>query len=298
MKVLLTGAAGRLGRHCLAELNQAGWDVRATDCRAVEGQVPPIQVVDLLDAAAVAELGAECDAVVHLGNHPGPHRVAPERIFNENLAMNMNVFQAALDHGVRKLIFASSIQVNASEPVESVFARCGSGPAYLPLDGDLPAQPTNAYALSKWMGEVMLRDYFAAAGMDAVALRFPALLDSEMTVPYLARQAGTRQLVVPAPAHRIAQGFTVLLYADAARLIQALLEAPLPGYRVYLPAVSVPPPGSLPELLARYYSDVPLRRPLAARTDLCDCSRLQRETGWRPSATLDLAAPGPTVGGS
>ncbi len=284
MKVLVTGAAGRLGRYCVADLIASGIEVVATDRRNNDSNNPPVNIVNLLDTAAIAGLMKGIQAVVHLGNHPGLLPDAKDRIFQENTAMNMNVFQAALNHGVRKIVFASSIQVIASETLEFTPACPPPHVCYLPLDSDSPAQPANAYALSKWIGETMLRDYFVPAGMEAVALRFPALVNAARLarVRQYNKEVVVRAGVVPT---RVSQCFGALMYEDAARLMTRLLSVPTPGYRVYLPAVTVPPINNMSELIHTYYPGVPLRLPLEAMRNLIDLSRMEKEIGWRP---LDL----------
>lgn len=281
MKVLVTGAAGRLGRYCVADLIAGGFEVVAIDRRGNDSDNPAVNLVDLLDTAAVADIMKGIEAVVHLGNHPGALAYSKDRIFQENVTMNMNVFLAALNHGAKKIIFASSIQVIASETFEFTPASPPPYVAYLPLDSDSPPQPRNAYALSKWIGETMLRDYFVPAGLDAVALRFPTLVD-----PTRLERVWRHNLDIlvqkRASDARISQGFGALMYEDAARLMTRLLSAPTPGYRVYLPAVCVPPIKEISEIIDTYYHGVPLRRPPAQMGSLIDISRIEKEIGWRP----------------
>ena len=281
MKVLVTGAAGRLGRYCVADLIASGIEVVATDLRNNDSNNPPVNIVNLLDTAAVAGLMKGIQAVVHLGNHPGLLPDAKDRIFQENTAMNMNVFQAALNYGAKKIIFASSIQVIASETLEFSPACPPPHVCYLPLDSDSPAQPANAYALSKWIGETMLRDYFVPAGMEAVALRFPTLVDATRLERVWRHNLDILVQKRAAPA-RISQCFGALMYEDAASLMTRLLSVPTPGYRVYLPAVTVPPINNMSELIHTYYPRVPLRRPPAQMNSLIDISRIEKEIGWRP----------------
>ncbi len=281
MKVLVTGAAGRLGRYCVADLIASGLEVVATDRRQNDSDNLPVNIVDLLDTAAVAEMMRGIQAVVHLGNHPGVLACSKDRIFHENVAMNMNVFLAALNHGIKKIVFASSIQVIASETPEFTPACPPPYVSYLPLDSDSPAQPGNVYALSKWIGETMLRDYFVPAGMDAVALRFPTLVDLSRLERLWRHNLEIQVQQRPASA-RISQGFGALMFEDAARLMTRLLSVPTPGYRVYLPAVSVSPINDISELIDTYYRGVPQRRPPAEMSSLIDISRIEKEIGWRP----------------
>jgi predicted O-methyltransferase YrrM len=154
--------------------------------------------------------------------------------------------------------------------------------AYLPLDGGSPPNPRNAYSLAKASEEILLRYLGAGHALDIVSLRFPWLVDPAPDGPW------GRQLHPLADQERpedLAGGLSCLSFDDAARLIEACLRANLPGYRTYLPAVSVVLPAFVPAYLARYFPDVRLRIPAERMRSLIDLSDIERETGWRP---LDL----------
>src|SRR5690242_14768107 len=111
MKVLVTGAAGRLGRAVCPLLQSAGMDVRATDRRADSSLFYQIDVATLLDRERCYQLVDGVEAIVHLGNWASAGSADAQTVFNENTSMNMNVFQAAMERGVRRIVFASTIQV-------------------------------------------------------------------------------------------------------------------------------------------------------------------------------------------
>src|SRR5690606_25277279 len=116
-----------------------------------------VEVGDLCDEYFAHRVVEGVDAVVHLANHPNPvSGPTPQRLLADNVAMNVNVFQAAALLGVRCLVFASSVQamIRRDRPVH--------GPPfpipYLPLDGDLPPNPgLSTYGISKEFGERLLR---------------------------------------------------------------------------------------------------------------------------------------------
>src|SRR6185295_6411773 len=139
MRVLVTGAAGKLGSLAVAALVAAGHEVRATDSRFRSDLAVPLTPLDLRDEHALYPLLDGCDALVHLGNHPnrfaGP---SFQRLLAENTSMNANAFAAALDCGVRHIVFASSLQV--------MFTADGPGAEhhpipYFPLDASAAANP-------------------------------------------------------------------------------------------------------------------------------------------------------------
>jgi nucleoside-diphosphate-sugar epimerase len=155
--------------------------------------------------------------------------------------------------------------------------------AYLPMDGDCPANPTNTYALSKAAGEMILRDFVARPGMECVALRYPGMYFPHPDPAERERHRHHHHHHHHAPsAVAIAQGFSFLSFPDAARLIDAVLRSSLPGFRVYLPAISRARGDRVPEFIEKYYKDVPLRKPVNEIASLIDISRITRETGWSP----------------
>src|SRR5262245_28565774 len=175
--VLVTGATGKLGSAVCQALLSRGVNLRATDQRFVAGFATRVEIGDLRDEMFVYRVCEGVDAVVHLGNHPNSFvGVSPQRLLAENTAMNSNVFHAAVDLGVKSVVFASSVQVTMRRDREST----GLLPEvpYLPLDGALPPNPgLNTYAQSKEFAERMLR-LFAASdpALSATAIRFPMLV--------------------------------------------------------------------------------------------------------------------------
>ncbi|MEY4940824.1 MAG: hypothetical protein RIQ93_2559, partial [Verrucomicrobiota bacterium] len=137
--------------------------------------------------------------------------------------------------------------------------------------GEIPAAPTNPYALSKAAGEDMLRYYVRKGLPSAVAIRFPKLTHEPPPV------SGWNWADA-----RWDEAFTWLTFADAARLVSATISTAPAGFRVYFPAASRPwMPGSIAELRQRYFGDTPVRdgNPLQS---FVDCSLIQDETGWSP----------------
>ena len=224
MKVVVTGAAGKLGGITCRELRAAGYDVTGLDQVADPDRSNPIRMLNLLDASAVKTASAGVEAVVHLANHPTAYGRVAQTVFNENTAMNFNVFEAARLAGVRRVVFASSVQAFRSE--RRLRDGAPSRLPRLPLDGDIPASPTNPYGLSKMIGEDLLRYFAEDHSMTAVSLRLPSLLPKP---PAVADGA-------PRPDTFLDECFTWLTFADAARCIRAVLATPLKGCRCYFPA--------------------------------------------------------------
>lgn len=281
MKVLVTGAAGRMGSETVRQLHAAGHEVVAVDVRPGEALPVELHEVNLLDVPAVAARVEGMDAVVHLGNYIGvgsPGERPYAQTFNENVAMNMNVFQAAIDHGVKRVVFASTVQVFASESQGFPYPSYAFKTAYLPLDSQCPPNPGNSYALSKSIGETMLQQYVVPHGLVGVALRLPRLCGREK----LSALRPIAPDIAQRKPSRITQGFSILSFSDAAHAAIASLTADLTGYHCFFPALSQVFGPAVTDAIAKYYPGVPLKRPIEQMDSLIDFSDFTRATGWRP----------------
>jgi nucleoside-diphosphate-sugar epimerase len=283
MNVTVTGAVGRLGTPVCRTLAGGGHVLRATDKASRPELTERVEVADLLNRDVCNGLMRGAETVVHLANHPDFRLRDPQLVFNENVTMNMNVFQAAADAGVKKIVFASSVQVISGITPDSDVAPLCRLP-YLPLDGDVPPNPANPYALSKHVSETMLAYFARVTGMCCIAVRFPWLMNDDQMA---AQAAG-----VKASHKTCAEAFTYLHLRDAATLVKAIVEAPLTGFRRYLPAArddrSRQPAAAV---IREHYPDIPLRRPLDQIDSLVDISTIERETGWSPQISFPPLRP-------
>ncbi|MEU9505599.1 NAD(P)H-binding protein [Micromonospora sp. NPDC048170] len=108
MRVLVTGAGGRLGRVVSPRLTAEGWDVRASSRRARTGSSARWVVVDLATGEGLAEAVAGVDAVLHLASSPNrgreTHRV--------DVLGTRRLVVAAGQAGVRHLVYVSIVGVD------------------------------------------------------------------------------------------------------------------------------------------------------------------------------------------
>jgi uronate dehydrogenase len=157
-RILLTGAAGRLGTYLHQWLVERGHDVVGTDiCRPATG--PALVVADLADRDAVDGLMTDgLDAVVHMG---GLSKEAPWKdILDINIAGTYNVFEAARTAGVGRVIYASSYHVLGMYPT-----------IQRPLGIEAPPRPDSLYGVSKVFGETLARLYYDKFGIECLAIR-------------------------------------------------------------------------------------------------------------------------------
>ena len=197
--VLVTGAAGRIGQALRPRLARPGRTLRLLDIVPLGDLGPDEEAVttSVTDLAAVSAACAGVDAIVHLAGISG------EGSFERILAMNVEgtraVFEGAREHGVGRVVLASSNHAVGFQPRGTE-----------PLPGDLPFAPDTWYGWSKTAGESMGALYHHRFGLDVVALRI-----------------GTCS---PKPPNRRALG-TWLSFDDCGRLVEAALSVASPGFR-------------------------------------------------------------------
>jgi uronate dehydrogenase len=176
-QVLITGASGKIG-GCLLEDFRGRYDVRAFDRHAVAGDERTI-VGDLQDAAALRRAMSGVDVLVHLAATP---REAPfvEELVPNNVVGVYNTYQAAQEAGVRRIVFASSVQAVAAYPPERT------------IEITDPPRPSSLYGATKVLGEVLGRYYHDRYGIEFVGVRIGWFLPYDS--PLLRRRPGARSI--------------------------------------------------------------------------------------------------------
>jgi uronate dehydrogenase len=193
-RVLLTGAAGRVGSCVRAGLRDELDELRLTDVRTPDPPpVPPEKFVeaDLADGAAVDRAVDGVEAVLHLGGVPS--EAAFDELLRPNIVGTFNLFDAARRAGVRRVVYASSNHVTGFYPVERRLA------------GTEPPRPDGLYGVTKVFGEALARMYSDRFGLEAICVRIGSFGD---------RPTDGRHLP------------SWLSPADAVRLFRACLTAP------------------------------------------------------------------------
>lgn len=165
-RVLITGGAGFIGRHCARRFLEQGWDVSLFDCAPIENNDPLVEsgcVVhtgDVRDMQAVGLAMEECDAVVHLAARVSvPESIQnPDETMDINVGGTRNVLAAAQQLGLSHAVFASSAAVYGEQGV-------------LPIIEATALESLSPYGESKIINE---RDITTARnqGLNAIALRF------------------------------------------------------------------------------------------------------------------------------
>lgn len=252
MKVLVTGAAGTLGREVVAHLTTLGWSVRADDRMPLDpGPADEVGTGDLLDPEHARAIVAGMSAVVHVAAIPAPLRGAEQEIFTNNVMSAYQVLDAAGRAGVPRIVYVSSLSA-----LGFAYSDHGASPQQVPVTEEHPFVAEDVYGLSKHLGERIAQSVALASGSTVVSLRFPFLGHGERLRHHLAN-------VRADPGHDRRGLWGWLDTRDAARAVEAAITSPLTGHELF--NVVAPDTTSVvptAELLHKYHPDSVLTEPV------------------------------------
>jgi UDP-glucose 4-epimerase len=260
MKLLVTGATGKVGSRLSKRLAKRGDQVRALvrdEARAAD--LAGIELVegDLLDADSLTAAVRGVDAVVHCAAFF--RGATPEQAHAVNDLGTQHLANAARAASVKRFIFTSTGLVYGSTGGKVV-------------DEDAPCAPTMAYPVSKLAAERFL---FAVEGLDVHVLRLPFVYgDGDPHIEEIAPMMRTR-----APT----QLMSIAHHVDVAQAVARLLDAVSPAHRIFnvvddepptlavlLASVGAPPPDGSEAEAGRAFDAV------------MDGGRIRRELGFKP----------------
>lgn len=277
MKVLVTGAHGKVGRAASKALILAGHEVVETDLtrpifeRKAEG-TPRYLQADLTDAGQAFSVVCGVDAVVHVAAIAEPSGNPPAVVFQTNLMATFNVLEAAVRFGIKRFVNISSETVPGFFFPERPFL-----PNYAPVDELHPMNPQDPYALSKMFGEQLMDAAVSRSDIRCISLR-PSWVQYEVNYAgNLGPQIRDSSVLSP----------NLWSYIDVYDLADAIVlsvESKLSGHEVFYIASPDNVGGwDFAEILKKYYGDKIVLKPLS-RKDASGISseKAQKMLGWKP----------------
>lgn len=318
--ILVTGGAGYIGSHTLIELINNNFKVVAIDdlanssresLRRVEqitGHEIPFIEADVRDQSALSDIFTtyDIDSVIHFAGLKavGESVAKPLEYYDNNLVSTMTLLEAMREHNVKQLVFSSSATVYGS-------------PSELPLreTSTVGVGLTNPYGKTKYMIEQIIQDYCAAdPTFEATILRYFNPIGAHQSgqigedpngipnnlLPYVAQVAvGKLQSVgVFGNDYDTPDGTGVRDYihvVDLARGHVAALQHMKAGANVY--NLGTGSGTSVLEIIKAFSKacgrDLPYeikpRRAGDIATCYADCSKAERELGWRAELSIEQA---------
>jgi nucleoside-diphosphate-sugar epimerase len=279
MRIVVTGGSGTAGQEVVRAVAAAGHEVVNFDLRppAAELHLPGtfcrVQLTEIGEVYdALAQFRPEM--VCHLAANPSPDGQARIDVFSNNTLSHYAVLQAAGDLGVKRIVYASS------ETVTGIVH--GRRPQAIPFDESQRMDAPNAYALSKYLTEV-IADYAVQMfpGTSFVGLRLSNVMPNS---------AHGREMLAERRSNLARGAFNLWSYVDARDVGSAFVEAlegDTTGNEVFLVAaadtvVDVP----LTELLATHFPGEGLEALVpeshGPTQSAFDISKMKRVFGWEP----------------
>ncbi len=280
-RIVVTGAAGLIGRATVAHLVAAGALVTGFDL-APEAPMDGIAwaVGDITDEGALRAALAGADAVVHLGGIAGMDVTDDISTYRINTVGTYAVFSIAASLGVQKVVYASSINASGL-PLGRL-----RPPTHLPYDETEPTAFGDSYSLSKDANEQAARMAHATWGLELTGLRFPLVRD--ITLDGGTRFAAHVRAALDEQAVRQAyEGWSYLDVTDAARAIEAALlrsTPAAPGILVAAPLTYLS--DDTTAAAAAVIPDVPVQG-LSGREVGLDLTRAREQLGFEATVAFE-----------
>jgi len=164
MKTLVTGASGFVGSAIVRQLLNAGHNVRVllrsnSPRDNIEGLDVEIAVGDLTDTATLKQAATGCSALFHAAADYRLWAPHPQSMYAANVDGTRNIMQAALDAGVQRIVYTSSV------------ATLGIHQDGTPADEETPSALDSMighYKRSKFMAETLVHELVKKEGLPAV----------------------------------------------------------------------------------------------------------------------------------
>lgn len=273
MRVIVTGGSGRAGQHVVRELVTAGHEVVNIDMVNLPGLPAEFCRIDLTNIGEVYDAFFQFrpEGVCHLAANPAPSGQARVDVFDNNVRSTYNVLQVAGDLGVPRVIYASSEMATG-------LLTDGKVPTRIPFDEAERYASPNAYALSKYLSEVIA---------ESLTLRYPETafvgfrINNVIPPERYDMLEGRRR----EPATGMGNFWSYIDARDVGTAYRAALEGQSSGNEVFLIAAA-DTSAELPlrELMATYYDGYdnvdPNHDDFASAFS---CAKMERFFGWKPT---------------
>jgi nucleoside-diphosphate-sugar epimerase len=301
--ILVTGGSGFVGSALLKQLLKDGFEVRASARSCLSTALKGVQFHQIGDMTATTDWSAalkgvqavvHCAARVHVMQDDATDLLQAYR--EVNVKGTLNLANQAIQAGVRRFVFVSSIKVNgeATQPGRPFTAD------------DLPS-PLDPYGVSKFEAEQGLRGIEAQTGMEVVIVRPPLVYGPEVKANFAAMMCWVAR-GIPLPLGAIHNARSMVALGNLVDLLVTCLKHPAAAGHTFLvsdgqdvsttdllrrtaqamgkKALLLPVPASVLELCATLLGKRAVAQRLCGSLQV-DIAKTCRLLGWIPPLTLD-----------
>lgn len=294
MRILVTGATGFIGTRLCEVLVSEGHDVRGVS-RGGNGAVAGVdyRAADFTDALSIRQTLDDIDCVVHLAGraHVQDKEGDSLQLYRAvNRDATVQLARLAMDAGVRRFVFISSIGVNGNESADQRFTET------------TPAKPAADYALSKLEAERGLQALLQSNAMQWVIIRPPLVYGADAPGNFRTLLKGVDK-GLPSPFARVRNARSIVSVDNLTRLISLAVQHPGAAGQLFLACDGADVSthqilGALAQGMHKRRWSIPVPQALLAwllklagkgdrYTQLCgsltvDCSKAREVLGYQP----------------
>ena len=237
--------------------------------------------LDICNSKRLADVFVDIDWVFHLAALADivPSIENPESYFHANVVGTINIAQISVQNNVKKVVYAAS-------------SSCYGIPGKFPTDESSACDPKYPYALTKYLGEQIIRHWNSVYGLPTISLRLFNVYGPR------ARTSGTygavfgvflAQKLAGAPFTIVGDGtqtrdFTFVL--DVCRAFLAAAQSNLSGEIMNVGSGNTYTVNELARLLDGPVVSIP-KRPGEPDCTFADTTKITRELGWSPNVNLE-----------
>lgn len=172
-KILITGAAGYIGSHCVLNMLRMGYDIVAFDNLSTGhietiNDLKKIKEFDFIkgDLKNIQDINyvfknTDIDAVIHFAAYSQVNESIknPKKYYENNVLGGINLLNSMVENNVKKIIFSSTAAIYGN-------------PSYIPIDENHSKNPINPYGNTKLILEKIMDEYDIAYKLKSVRLRY------------------------------------------------------------------------------------------------------------------------------
>lgn len=230
-RVVVTGGAGFIGSHLVAQLVEAGNEVVVIDTLLRGNKIPhdvfkkvEFHKVDVCDRDKVRIISKGADVIFHFAAILGVDIVADNPIETMETEVNgmQSVAGAAIENKINRIVYASTSGVYGHLALEKS------------VDEEILVDPRTSYAMAKRYNEIYLASLFEEKGIHSIAIRFFNVYglrqDNRMVIPRFFEQAQANEPLTVYGTGEQTRDFT---YVDDAVKASILLSSQVKGFEIF-----------------------------------------------------------------